>query len=116
MPRLTTLAVLACASALTMPTALANGKLSVPLVAKGGASAGSIDLTDTPNGVLVLVTLPAGAVPAGEHAMHFHQTGDCSDTEKFEKSGGHYNPTDAQHGFVPEGGPARRRHAEHRRR
>lgn len=107
MPRLMTIAILASASALTLApaTAIANGKLSVPLIAKGGASAGTIDLTDTPNGVLVVVTLPAGVIPAGEHAMHFHQVGDCSDTETFEKSGGHYNPTDAQHGFMPEGGP-----------
>ncbi len=106
MPPLIKIAVLLSASALTLApaTAFANGKLSVPLIGKGGASAGTVDLTDTPNGVLVEFTVPAGGLEAGERAMHFHETGDCSAAD-FASAGGHYNPAAAEHGFIPEGGP-----------
>ena len=66
---------------------------------------GTLELTDTPHGVLLVATFEAGALPAGEHAIHFHATGDCSDTDKFEKAGGHYNPTEAEHGYLHEKGP-----------
>ena len=109
MPPLKTITVLVSASALALAlapaTALANGKLSVPLIGQGGASAGTVDLTDTPNGVLVEFTVPAGGLEPGERAMHFHETGDCSDQAAFQSAGGHYNPADAEHGFIPEGGP-----------
>ena len=55
--------------------------------------------------MLLVATFEAGALPAGEHAIHFHATGDCSDTDKFEKAGGHYNPTEAEHGYLHEKGP-----------
>jgi Cu-Zn family superoxide dismutase len=100
--------LLALAVVLGIPAfgpAQANGPLSVPLIAKGGEPAGTITITDTPNGVLVSTKLKEGAVEAGEHGMHFHEVGDCSDTEKFEKAGGHYNPAGAEHGFLPEAGP-----------
>ncbi len=103
MRALFTVALIAGVSAAAV--AQANGRISVPIIAAGGERAGTLTVTDTPNGVLVSAQLDAGAVSAGEHAMHFHQTGDCSDTEKFEKAGGHYNPGEAEHGFVPEGGP-----------
>jgi Cu-Zn family superoxide dismutase len=93
------------ALALAQATTPEESRLSVPLFAKGGQPAGTIDLTNTPNGVIVVATLQAGALPAGEHAMHFHQVGDCSDTEAFESAGDHHNPTDAEHGFIPEAGP-----------
>jgi Cu-Zn family superoxide dismutase len=78
---------------------------SAPIVATGGTPAGTVDLTDTPNGVLIVATFEAGALPAGEHAIHIHEKGDCSDMEKFESAGGHYNPAGAEHGYVPESGP-----------
>lgn len=79
--------------------------MSAPLIANDGERAGTVTITDTPNGVLVSAELEEGRVEPGEHGMHFHETGDCSDTEKFEKAGGHYNPTGAEHGFTPEAGP-----------
>lgn len=39
----------------------------------------------------------------GEHAFHIHQTGQCTPT--FKASGGHFNPTDTQHGFLNADGP-----------
>lgn len=106
MLRLATMAALAALPGLaSAQDAPENSQLSVPIFAAGGKPAGLLELTDTPNGVLLVATFDAGGLPAGEHAMHFHETADCSDTEAFETAGGHYNPADAEHGFIPEAGP-----------
>ncbi|MBK1622742.1 superoxide dismutase family protein [Afifella marina] len=100
------LAIAACA--LMASPALAqdvseNSAFSGPITGKDG-TIGEAHLTDTPNGVLVQVVINEGALKPGEHALHFHETGDCSDAPDFKKSGGHYNPTDAKHGIMTEGG------------
>ena len=46
----------------------------------------------------VEVKLDLKALPAGEHAVHFHQTATC-DAPDFKSAGGHFNPTGKQHGF-----------------
>ncbi|MDQ3560162.1 MAG: superoxide dismutase family protein [Pseudomonadota bacterium] len=93
------------ASALAQDAGAENDQLSVPIFAAGGKPAGTISMTDTPNGVLIVANFEAGVLAAGEHAMHFHETGDCSDTAAFETAGDHHNPTGAEHGYMPEGGP-----------
>jgi superoxide dismutase, Cu-Zn family len=80
-------------------------QLSAPLIGVGGTPVGVLELRDTPNGVLVSLTIEEGALPAGVHAIHFHEKGDCSNTETFETAGGHHNPTGAEHGYLEEGGP-----------
>ncbi len=108
MLRLTFLVLLAGASpaALAQDSTPAESRLSLPIVAAGGQPAGTVEMADTPNGVLLDVTLEAGVLPAGNHAMHIHETGDCSDVDAgFEKAGEHYNPAGAEHGFIPEPGP-----------
>jgi Cu-Zn family superoxide dismutase len=82
-----------------------TSQLSAQILGKGGKPAGTLALTDTPHGVLMVATIEAGALPAGEHAIHIHATGDCSDTEKFEQAGSHYNPAEAEHGYLVEKGP-----------
>ena len=82
-----------------------GSELSQPLVGNDGQPVGTMSLTDTPNGVLVRLQIKADALPAGEHAIHFHEVGDCSDTATFEKAGGHFDPTSSQHGFLIEEGP-----------
>lgn len=37
-------------------------------------------------------------LPPGEHAVHFHQKAQC-DPPDFKSAGGHFNPTEKQHGF-----------------
>jgi len=107
MMRLTAAALLATLPALAsaQDATQEDSKLSVEIYATGGKPAGMIEMTDTPNGVLITGTFEADALPAGPHAWHIHEKGDCSDTEKFESAGGHYNPTGAEHGYLPEGGP-----------
>jgi superoxide dismutase, Cu-Zn family len=46
----------------------------------------------------VEVKLDLKGLPAGVHAVHFHQTAKC-DPPDFKSAGGHFNPTSKQHGF-----------------
>lgn len=65
-----------------------------------GRSIGQAQLSESPNGVLVRVSLKGA--PAGEHAFHIHETGKCE--PPFKTAGGHFNPAKKQHGFLnPQG-------------
>ncbi len=60
-----------------------------------GQLVGTVTLTAPADGVRVdgmFVNLPAGT-----HGLHFHTVGACTPT--FDAAGGHYNPTQRQHGF-----------------
>ena len=59
-----------------------------------GQSVGTVTLTDTPHGVLMHVVLTSA--PEGVHAFHVHATGKCE--APFTSAGGHFNPTNKQHG------------------
>lgn len=65
---------------------------------------GQVELADTPGGVILHLSIPAGALKPGMHAVHFHEKGDCSDAPAFKASGGHYNPTGHQHGILTANG------------
>lgn len=67
-----------------------------------GQSIGQVQLTETPNGVLIHGKLTNA--PAGVHAFHIHQTGKC-DPPSFDSAGGHFNPAKAMHGVHSEKGP-----------
>ena len=67
----------------------------------GGKEVGSAQLSQTPHGVLVGLTLKG--VPAGEHAFHIHQTGKCE--PPFTTAGGHFNPGNKKHGIMVADGP-----------
>lgn len=61
---------------------------------------GEATLTQTPNGVVIRVQLPAkpeGITP-GPHAIHVHEVGKCE--PPFKTAGGHFNPTGKQNGFL----------------
>ncbi len=62
----------------------------------GGKEVGSAQLSQTPHGVLVRLTLKG--VPAGERAFHIHQTGKCE--PPFTTAGGHFNPGNKKHGIM----------------
>ncbi|MCW5713904.1 MAG: superoxide dismutase family protein [Bauldia sp.] len=66
-----------------------------------GAAVATVTMTSAPTGLLVRVEF--NGMRAGTYALHVHETGAC--TPDFEAAGGHFNPTDAQHGFLAEGGP-----------
>ena len=95
--------------AATMDTAMAPGTAGAAGAGQAtammrdstGAELGRVTLTETPQGIQVSGQLRG--VPAGEHGFHIHTTGSCEPT--FEAAGGHWNPTNAQHGFEVQGGP-----------
>lgn len=60
-----------------------------------GKKVGTATLRQTPNGVVI--TLKTSGLPAGEHAMHIHETGKCE--APFKTAGGHFNPKGHQHGI-----------------
>ncbi len=61
-----------------------------------GNSIGDVTITDTADGVAVM--LDVTSIPAGSHAIHFHEVGTC-DGPDFKSAGGHYNPAGVNHGF-----------------
>jgi Cu-Zn family superoxide dismutase len=61
-----------------------------------GQPAGTATLTSTGDGVFISAQLRS--LPEGTHAMHVHQTGRCE--PPFESAGGHFNPTNREHGFL----------------
>lgn len=82
--------------------ALAGDKAAAVLKDKDGDQIGTVELTDTPNGVLLSVNLTS--VPAGDHAFHIHAVGTC-EPPSFKFAGGHFNPTSSKHGILSPDGP-----------
>lgn len=66
-----------------------------------GQEVGTAELEQTDAGVLI--RLEASELSPGTHGFHIHETGMC-EAPKFESAGGHFNPTDASHGFNHEEG------------
>jgi Cu-Zn family superoxide dismutase len=92
-------------------TILLGGAVAVGLLAAGPAGAQSanavlIDVDGKEIGNVAVEHLERGVrifaqaagLPAGTHAFHIHQTGKC-DTPDFKSAGGHFNPTEEQHGW-----------------
>ncbi|HAC59193.1 MAG TPA: superoxide dismutase [Rhodobiaceae bacterium] len=106
-PRLAPLAAGSCLlGALIAGPALADNH--APLAtgtfkAQGAADIGTADLAEGPDGVVIRVNVE-GLTP-GWHAIHFHDTGDCSD-EGFKKSGSHVHHDEKDpHGLLNPEGP-----------
>ncbi len=65
----------------------------------GSTLRGKVSFAETRPGVVRVDIALDGATP-GEHAVHVHETGDCSDPEA-KSAGGHFNPGGAHlHGNV----------------
>ncbi len=56
---------------------------------------GNVVIADGPNGVIVRARLRG--LSAGVHGFHIHEKGVCA--PDFSASGGHFNPTDVEHGY-----------------
>lgn len=67
-----------------------------------GRSIGTAELRETPNGLLLQVTLKNAT--AGEHGLHVHAVGRC-EGPTFQTAGGHFNPSGKKHGFLSDAGP-----------
>jgi len=97
----TTILLASAMLAIGAASAQAADSATAKFTGADGADHGTLTLTSTPHGVLITGELTA--VPAGAHGFHFHTTGACE--PPFESAGGHFNPTEAEHGFLVEAGP-----------
>lgn len=75
------------------------------LLGGDGNTIGSVNMIEGPNGILMEVSIDAGGLTPGWHAIHMHQTGDCSDTGSYTASGGHVGKVDGGHGLLNPAGP-----------
>jgi len=84
----------ACAATASKPASPAQAKATIE--ARSGSSlTGTATFTEKDGGVDVVVDV-SGA-PAGTHAVHLHEKGDCSAPDA-TSAGGHFNPTNVPHG------------------
>lgn len=79
----------------------AAGAATAALRDSAGRDLGTVTLTETAEGIAVAGTLRG--LPPGAHAIHLHTTGRCE--PPFESAGGHWNPTNKQHGTENPQGP-----------
>lgn len=84
------------------PGAGDNASLSVKFIDANGKNAGSAELTETANGVLIDAKLRN--IKPGWHGFHFHERGDCKAPD-FKSAGEHYNPHGDKHGVLIDKGP-----------
>jgi Cu-Zn family superoxide dismutase len=83
-------------------SAYAVDKANAVLKDKDGKDVGKVELTETPGGVLLRLTLDG--VPPGEHAFHVHAVGKC-EAPDFKSAGPHFNPDETKHGLLNPEGP-----------
>ena len=71
-------------------------KKTIELKDSKGGNVGTATILSKGSGVEVKLDLKN--LPPGVHAAHFHQKPQC-DPPDFKSAGGHFNPTNRQHGF-----------------
>ena len=92
-------AALAILALTSLPAAAQTA--TAALKSADGKDAGSAQLTQTVDGV-VLIKLAVKGLPPGTHAFHVHAVGKCE--PPFTSAGGHFNPDGKKHGALAAGG------------
>jgi Cu-Zn family superoxide dismutase len=100
--RRTLAAALAAAGCLVVSQAQAQEQsANAVLMDPDGKEIGNVAISEVAQGLRIFTQ--ADNLPPGVHAFHIHETGQCEPPD-FESAGGHYNPTEKQHGWDnPEG-------------
>src|SRR5262245_9997681 len=83
---------LLCLNAAAQSADSANAKLKD----KQGKEVGAVNLTQTPSGVLLQLSIKG--LPPGERAFHIHAVGKCE--APFDSAGPHFNPGGHKHGAL----------------
>ena len=86
-----------------MPMANGPALATAYLRTAANANVGTVTATEVTGGG-VRVSIDATGMPSGPHGVHVHMTGRC-DSPSFETAGGHWNPTNMQHGAQNPAGP-----------
>lgn len=77
--------------------------VSTHMIGRNGEMVGKVEIQVRENGSILKIQI--WKIPPGWHALHFHETADCSDPKAgFLKSGGHWNSGNKEHGIVNEAG------------
>lgn len=79
----------------------ATGSATADVAGADGAALGRVTVADTASGALH-VTLDLTGIPAGKHAVHIHETGQC-DAPDFKSAGGHLAAGKAHGANDPDG-------------
>jgi superoxide dismutase, Cu-Zn family len=86
---------LVAAATLSLGATFANAQTAKAVLKDAtGKDVGTVQLVQTPHGVLLKMALKG--VPAGERAFHIHAVGKCE--PPFTSAGGHFNPEGKKHG------------------
>ena len=97
MKKLSMVAATVCGAVACVAALSAQAKpVKVMLSDAAGKSVGTATLTETKTGISIALDLMG--LPAGEHAIHIHQTAKC-EAPAFTTAGGHFNPTTKKHGL-----------------
>jgi Cu-Zn family superoxide dismutase len=75
-------------------------EVEVTLQNQGGEEVGTATFRQSDAEVTIALEIQEGALEPGDHGIHIHETGICEaeGDQPFSSAGGHFNPTDAQHG------------------
>ncbi|WP_249869418.1 superoxide dismutase family protein [Oceanobacillus saliphilus] len=82
--------------------ATAEEEVLVSMMNQDGEMVATATITEDDSGVNI--HLVGENLPPGTKGFHIHEAGKC-ETPDFESAGGHYNPTNAEHGFDHPEGP-----------
>ncbi|WP_250434380.1 superoxide dismutase family protein [Hanstruepera flava] len=77
-------------------TTAEDKKIKIALNAKSGSNVTGNAVFRQENGEVTMIAIMSGLEP-GTHAIHLHETADCS-SDDGKSTGGHWNPTGQPHG------------------
>jgi Cu-Zn family superoxide dismutase len=83
---------------------MAQEPMKVSIINTERKEVGQASITDSPNGVIIGLSLrekPAG-IPPGAHGFHIHAVGKCE--PPFKSAGDHFSPQKQAHGFLSKNG------------
>lgn len=89
-------------STLAFSAVPSSDSTTINVVNRDNMPLGTISLSEAPKGTKIILDLKN--LPPGEHAIHFHEKGECLAPE-FKTAGEHYSPTAKDHGHKAKNGP-----------